>query len=385
MRPITFNGFRRTNGAVGIRNHVAIIPVDGLANLAAKHVAHIAHGSEAFVHPFGELQFGLDLELTFKTVIGIGSNPNVAAAVVIGQEPEWTKIVAQGIAETGKPVAYFTIERYGDLATIEKATRKAIEFIQYSSELQREETPISELVISIKCSESDPTSGHGSNPTLGKTVEMLLDMGTTIIFGETTELTGAEHTIASRFKNQIEQEKFWQVYNEYIGFLKSQHAHLLGSQPTQGNIRGGLTTIEEKAWGNIQKIGQAMIEGVLHTADSPPGKGLWFMNTSASAVEVATVFAAAGATLQIITTGQGNIVGNPVTPVIKMSANPLTVSTMSEHIDLDVKETLYRTKTFEQCKEMLMDLLIRTVNGRLTKSEVLGHRDFLPPKLYRNP
>lgn len=385
MRATTFQGYRRANGTVGTRNHVAIIPVDGLANLAAKHVAQIAHGSEAFVHPFGELQFGKDLDLTFKTVIGIGSNPNVAAAVVIGIEPNWTERVVQGIAQTGKPVASFKIERYGDLSTIERATRKAIEFVQYSSELQRETIPLSELVIGIKCSESDPTSGHGANPTLGKTVELLLEMGTTIIFGETCELTGAEQNIASRFKNKMEQDKFWQVYHEYTQFIESQHANLLGSQPTQGNIRGGITTIEEKAWGNIQKIGQAMVEGVLDTADSPPGKGLWFMNTSSSAVEVATVFAAAGASLQIITTGQGNIVGSPVTPVIKMSANPLTVSTMSEHIDLDVKETLYRTKTFEQAREMLMDVVIRTVNGRLTKSEVLGHRDFLPPKLYRNP
>ena len=162
------------------------------------------------------------------------------------------------------------------------------------------------------------------------------------MFGETSELTGAEQIIADRIQSADEREKLWQVYNDYVGFIKNQKADLLGSQPTQGNIRGGLSTIEEKAFGNIQKTGRAAIEGVLESARTPPGKGLWFMNTSSTAAEALTLFAAAGSVLHISPTGQGNIVGNPVMPVIKLSANPLTVATMPEHIDVDVSAVLRR-------------------------------------------
>jgi len=380
----TFRGYRRENGKVGIRNHVAVIPTTGISNTAAQNVSKIIHGAEALTHPFGELQFGKDLELFFRTVIGVGSNPNVAAAVVIGLEPDWTDKIAAGIAETGKPVASFYLERHGDLATIERAARKAKEFMHYASEIKPCEIDLSELVVGIKCSESDTTSGLASNPTIAQVVEHLLELGATVMFGETSELTGAEHIIADRFKSIKEQEKFRRVYNEYAEFIESKHAHLLGSQPTQGNIHGGLSTIEEKAFGNIQKIGNAMIDGVLEPGEAPPGRGLWFMNTSSDAAEVLTLFAAAGSTLQIMSTGQGNIVGNPVVPVIKLSANPLTVSVMSEHIDLNVSGLLSREITLEQAGDMLMNMVLRTAGGRLTSSEVLGHREFLPPKLFRS-
>lgn len=143
-----------------------------------------------------------------------------------------------------------------------------------------------------------------------------------------------------------------------------------------------MSTIEEKALGNIQKIGQALIEGVLEPAEAPPGRGLWFMNTSSAAAEVLTLFAAAGAVLQIVTTGQGNVVGSTVTPVIKMCANPKTVAAMSEHIDVDVSALLRQQIT--QAADLLLDALLSTLNGRLTCAEVLGHREFVPTKLYRS-
>ncbi|OAT85834.1 UxaA family hydrolase [Desulfotomaculum copahuensis] len=384
MAGLTFQGYRRENGKAAIRNHVTIIPVDGVSNAAAKNVSKIIHGAEALVHPFGELQFGRDLELFFQTMTGVGSNPNVAAAVVIGMEPDWTDKIAAGIAGTGKPVASFYIERAGDLAVIERAARKTKEFIHYASEIKPREINLAEIILGIKCSESDTTSGLGANPTVARVLERMLDWGATVMFGETSELTGAEHIIADRFKSLEEQEKFRQAYNEYTSFIENEHASLLGSQPSQGNIHGGLSTIEEKAFGNIQKLGNALIDGVLAPAEPPPDKGFWFMKTSSAAPEVLTLFAAAGATLQIVSTGQGNIVGCPVTPVIKLSANPLTVSTMSEHIDLNVSGLLTREITIEQAGDMLMDMVLRTAAGRLTSSEVLGHREFLPTKLFRS-
>lgn len=186
-----FRGYRRENGRIGIRNHVAIIPLDSISNKAAQGVAKIVHGTVALTHPYGDLQFGRDLELFFRTMTGYGTNPNVAAAVVIGAEPDWTDRLAEGIAQTGKPVEAFTIEQHGDLNTIERAARKAAEFVRYATGLQRQQADLSEIVVGIKCSESDPTSGLAANPTLGKAVERLLAAGATVVFGETSELTGA--------------------------------------------------------------------------------------------------------------------------------------------------------------------------------------------------
>lgn len=217
----TFLGFERPDGRVGTRNYVVIIPVDDISNTAAEGVSKLVYGTTALTHPYGRLQFGRDLELHFRTLIGTGSNPNVAAAIVIGIEPNWTNKVADGIARTGKPVEAYWIEGHGDLNVIERASRKAKEFVQDASELRRREFDISELVVSIKCGESDTTSGLASNPAVGVVVDELVDRGATVIFGETTELTGAEHVIARRMANEELRRKFLEVYNEYVGFLKS--------------------------------------------------------------------------------------------------------------------------------------------------------------------
>ncbi|MEW5935371.1 MAG: UxaA family hydrolase [Bacillota bacterium] len=380
----TFWGYRRPDGRVGTRNHVAIIPLDDLSNAAAEAVSKVIQGTMALPHPYGRLQFGADLELFFRTMINTGRNPNIAAAVVIGIEPNWTRKLADGIAETGKPVAWFAIERNGDLSTIEKASRKAKQFVHYASELRREEVDLSEIVVSVKCGESDTTSGLAANPTVGRVVERLLDAGATVLFGETSELTGGEDIVAARMKTPALQAQFLRVFNDYVGFIEREEADLLGSQPTQGNIIGGLTTIEEKAMGNIQKIGRARVDGVLEPAQPPPGKGLYFMDTSSAGAEAVTLFAAGGAVVHLFPTGQGNVVGNPVMPVIKLSANPITVSTMSEHIDVDVSGLLTLEKTLDGAADDLMDMLLRTANGRLTAAEVLGHREFVLTKLFRS-
>ena len=379
-----YRGFPRANGAVGVRNHVAILPLDDLSNAACVAVSNVIQGTLALPHPYGRLQFGKDLDLHFRTLIGTGQNPNIAAAVVIGIEPNWTRKVADGIAETGKPVAWFAIERTGDLGTIEKTSRKAKEFVQYASELPRQEVDISTLVVSIKCGESDTTSGLAANPTVGRVVERLLDANATVIFGETTELTGSEGIIAERMKTPEARRHFERLFKDYADLIAREEADLMGSQPTQGNIAGGLTTIEEKAMGNIQKIGRARIDGVLEQAEAAPGKGLYFMDSSSAAAEAVTLYAAGGAVLHLFPTGQGNVIGNPVIPVIKLSGNPITVSTMSEHIDVDVTGLLALTKNLDQAADDLWDMMVRTANGRFTSAEALGHREFVLTKLYRS-
>jgi (2R)-sulfolactate sulfo-lyase subunit beta len=381
----TFLGYRRKNGSVATRNYVAIIPVDDLSNTAVEGVAKLIQGTIALPHPYGRLQFGDDLDLHFRTMIGTGANPNVAAAVVIGIEPNWTKIITDGIAKTGKPVVGLSIERYGDIETIARAAKIAKEFVQEASEAQREVIPVRDAVFSMKCGESDTTSGLASNPALGVAVDWLIEQGATVMFGETSEITGAEHIIARRMATPELREKYMRVHNAYQQFIKDTGFDLLGSQPTQGNIRGGLSTIEEKALGNIQKTGTKPIIGVLEPAEAPGGEhGLYFMDTSSAAAEAVTLWAAAGSVFHFFTTGQGNIVGNPIIPVMKISANPLTVRTMSEHIDVDLTGLLTRELTLPQAGEKINAMMLRIASGRRAAAEVLGHREFVLTKLYRS-
>ena len=376
-------GYRRENRRVGVRNHVVILPVDDISNAACEAVASHIKGTLALPHSYGRLQYGEDLELHFRTMIGIGSNPNVAAAVVIGIEENWTRKIADGIAETGKPVASFSIEGHGDLETVRRASWKAKELVQWASELGREPVEIEDLTVSIKCGESDTTTGLGSCPTVGVVVDQLVDEGATVFFGETSELTGGEHLIADRMATPKLKERFVEAYTNYVSFIESQAADLLGSQPTQGNIAGGLSTIEEKALGNIEKTGTKEVIGVLEPAEAPQnGPGLYFMDSSSAAAEHVTLMAAGGAVLHMFPTGQGNVIGNPVVPVIKVSANPRTVATMAEHIDVDVSGLLSRELRLPEAGDLLMDYLRRTANGRITSAEALGHREFTMTKLY---
>jgi len=382
----TFLGYRRENGRVGVRNHVIILPVDDLSNAACEAVANNIKGALAIPHPYGRLQFGADLELHFRTIIGTGANPNVAAVVVIGIEPGWTQRVVDGIAKTGKPVKGFSIEQNGDIKTIADASWTAKEYVQWASELRREACPIRDLWVSTKCGESDTTSGCGANPTVGNAFDKLYENGNTLVFGETSEITGGENLVRDRCRTPEIAKKFmdtWSAYNDFI--LANKTNDLSESQPTKGNIEGGLTTIEEKALGNIQKIGKkCMVDGVLEPAETPTGPGLWFMDSSSAAAEMVTLCAASGYVVHFFPTGQGNIIGNPILPVIKLTANPRTVRTMREHVDVDTSGILQRELTLDQAGDKLLEMMLRTANGRLTAAEALGHREFVLTKLYRS-
>jgi (2R)-sulfolactate sulfo-lyase subunit beta len=376
--------YRRSNGRVGVRNHVAILPVDDISNAAAEKVAAMIPGTLALPHAYGRLQFGEDLELTFRTLIGNGANPNVAACVVIAIEPNWADRIAEGIASTGKPVEAFSIERTGDLQTAANAARVAQKMLQDATELQREPVDLSDVWVSIKCGESDTTTGLASCPTVARVVDRVVQEGGTVFFGETSELTGGEHLIAERCETDEVRKKFQAIYDDYIEMIEKGEADLFGSQPTEGNIRGGLTTIEEKALGNIAKTGTKPVVDALGPAEAPSKPGLNYMDTSSAAAECVTLMAAGGAVLHLFPTGQGNVIGNPIEPVIKLSGNPLTVSTMTEHIDLDVSGLLRQEYDLDEAGRRLMEVVVRTANGRLTAAESLGHREFVMTKLYRS-
>ena len=382
----TFWGYKRENGRIGVRNHVIILPVDDLANAACEAVANNIKGAMALPHPYGRLQFGADLDLHFRTLIGTGSNPNVAAVVVIGIEEEWTKRVVDGIAKTGKPVAGFGIEQHGDHDTIMRASKAAKQYVQWASEQRREERPLKDLWVSTKCGESDTTSGCGSNPTVGNAFDKLYPHKVTLVFGETTEITGGEHLVAARCRTPEVRKQFMAMFDRYQEVInRHKTSDLMDSQPTKGNILGGLTTIEEKALGNIQKIGKkCLVDGVIDKAEVPGGPGLWFMDSSSAAAEMVTLLAASGFVVHLFPTGQGNVIGNPILPVIKLSANPRTVRTMSEHIDVDVSGLLRREMTPDAAGDALLDCMFRTCNGRLTAAEALGHREFVLTRLYES-
>src|SRR5664279_3813549 len=361
-RETTFLGYRRENGRVGVRNFVVVLPLDDLSNAAAEAVAHNIKGALAIPHPYG------------------------AAVVVIGIEESWTKKVVDGIAATGKPVVGFGIEGHGDHDTIMRASKAAREYVQWASEKQREPCPIAELWVSTKCGESDTTSGCGANPTVGNAFDKLHPLGSYLCFGETTELTGGEQIVAERCANEEVRRKFMFMFDRYQDVInRHKTSDLSDSQPTKGNIAGGLTTIEEKALGNIQKIGKTCsVDGVLDKAEMPTHPGLWFMDSSSAAAEMVTLVAAAGYTVHFFPTGQGNVIGNPILPVIKLCANPRTVRTMSEHIDVDVSGLLRKEMSPDQAGDALLECMFRTANGRLTSAEALGHREFVLTRLYES-
>lgn len=384
----TVKAWRRENGRVGVRNHVLILPVDDISNAACEAVANNIKGTMAIPHAYGRLQFGADLDLHFRTMIGTGSNPNVAAVVVIGIEPEWTKVIADGIRETGKPVAEFSIEQNGDIKTIADASWKAKEFVHWATELQKEDCALTDLWVSTKCGESDTTTGLSSCPTVGNMYDKLIPEGLYGCFGETSEITGAEHICRARAANDEAGEKFMAIFKEYSEnvIFANQTDDLSDSQPTKGNILGGLTTIEEKALGNLEKIGRkcTYIDALQAAEEPKKGKGLYFMDTSSAAAECVVLMAAAGYVIHTFPTGQGNVVGNPIVPVIKISGNPRTLRTMGEHIDVDVTGVLTREQTIEEAGDALIDMIERTANGRNTAAEALGHVEFSMTKLYRS-
>ena len=274
------------------------------------------------------------------------------------------------------------------METIRGAGWAAKDGVHKASDVEREEGASAELWVSTKCGESDTTTGLGSCPTVGNMYDKLLPEGITGFFGETSEITGAEHICQKRAINEEVGERWYKMGKAYQDDVIFAHQtdDLSDSQPTKGNILGGLPTIEEKAFGNLEKIGRTSqyIDSLEPAEQANLGKGLYFMDSSSAAAECVTLMAAGGAVIHTFPTGQGNVVGNPIVPVIKITANPRTVRTMGEHIDVDVSGILRRDQTIDEAGDALIDMIRRTANGRNTAAEALGHREFSMTKLYRS-
>ena len=371
-----FMGFQRENGEIGVRNYVAVIPTVGCANEVSEAITDRVPGSKPLLHHQGCCMIQSDIEVVERTLIGLGSNPNVAAVVLVGLGCESVSIdrVGDGIAETGKPVESVVIQDIGGFSkAVEKGVEAAKKGVEHAERFKRQSFDLSNLTVGIKCGSSDATSGIVSNPAVGLVIDRLIDEGGTAIFGEITEMIGAEHVLARRAKTPEVAEQMLKVVHELEEKIKSLGVDIRGSNPTPGNIRGGLSTIEEKSLGAIVKGGSKPIQGVLDYGEKPDGKGLYIMVSPGREIEFLTGPVAGGAQIMIFTTGRGAPQGYPIAPVIKVCGNPRTSEKLSEHIDVDVSDVITENKTLEEAAEKIFDKLVKVASGEKTKAEIIGY------------
>jgi altronate dehydratase large subunit len=371
-----FMGFLRENGEVGVRNYVAVIPTVGCVNEAVEAIAGRVPGLKPLLHHQGCCMIPSDIEVVERTLIGLGSNPNVAAAIIIGLGCESVSIdrVADGIAREGKPVEALILQEAGGFSkVVAKGVEAARRCLEYAERFRRQAFDLSHLMIGIKCGSSDATSGIASNTAVGLVADKIIDAGGTVIFGEITELIGAEHILVKRAESQVVANQIIKAVNDLENRIRSLGIDVRGSNPTPGNIRGGLSTLEEKSLGAVVKIGRRPINGVLDYGERPRGKGLYMMISPGREMEFLTGPVAGGAQLLIFTTGKGAPQGYPIAPVIKVCGNPDTVKRLSEHIDVDVSGVISGNETLEETAEKIFEKLIKVASGEKTRAEILGY------------
>lgn len=374
-------GFPRKDGSFGIRNHLVIMAASACASETAKNIANSVHGAVALTHQHGCCQIGDDLKLSVDTLIALGKNPNVGAVLVIGLGCEGIRAdeVAGKIAKAGKPVASLVIQEHGGtLRTVQEGVRIASMMAQDLSAMQRSPFPVSEIILSLECGGSDPTSGLAANPVIGECSNILISKGGSSVLSETTEMIGAEHILAQRAVNKETGEKFLEMVKNMENKALLMGHDLRGTQPTPGNIAGGITTIEEKSLGCIYKSGNAPLIGLVDFACEIPRqpKGLYYMDTPGEDLCSVTGMAAGGSQLVLFSTGLGTPTGHPIVPVIKLTGNDATYHKMIDNIDFNTGTIITRGHTIAAKGQELFGLVIDVCNGKLTKAEVLGHREF---------
>lgn len=372
----TFLGYQRADGSVGTRNVVAIVSVMDNSNPVARAVHAAVSGTVLLPGLFLRGQLGKDREITLNTMAGLCLNPNVAGVVVIGLEPITTGELVARIAPSGKPVQFVNVQPAGGtINAIADGTRMAARMVRDVSKIRQREFPISKLRVGVECGGSDTTSGLSSNPAVGIVADRIVAGGGQVIISETSEFFGAEHLFAERAANAQTKKRFLHEVAALEKDIVAQGIDLRGSNPSQDNIRGGLTTIEEKALGAMAKAGKSPLVGVLSYGEQPKGAGLHFMAAPAPAVENLTALASAGCQMVVFSTGVGNPIGHPVSTIIKVTGNRNTAETFADNIDFEVTGILERNERIEEAGNRLADYVISVASGELTTSEVLDVRE----------
>lgn len=371
----TFLGYPRENGAIGIRNWVAVISIMDNCNPVTRAIAAAVDGTIPVTTLFVRGQYGRDLEITLDTLGGMGANPNIAGVLLVGLENEITEAVAKRIRPTGKPVEAVTLQPEGTINCVAEGTRRAAKLVLRASNARRRSCPASALMVGVECGGSDTTSGLTCNPVIGRLSDRLVDDGGTVIISETSEFFGAEHLFAARAKDEAVKRAFLDKVTGLEREAVARGMDIRGTNPTPDNIRGGLSTIEEKALGAMAKAGTRPLAGVLGYGEKPAGHGLHFMDAPAPAVENLTAFAAAGCQLIFFGTGVGNPIGNMVSPTVKVSGNVNTLRTMADNIDFDASAILEKGARVADLGDGLYDYAMEVASGTRTTSEVLDIRE----------
>ena len=374
-------GYKRENGTFGIRNHLLILPTSVCSSDTAERIAALVPGAVAIPHQHGCCQVGADYLQTVRTLVGFGKNPNVGAVLVVslGCEGIQPEIVANKIRESKKPVETVVIQECGGtLGCIAKGAEIAAKMLKEITAQSKTAFDISELVLGLECGGSDPTSGIAGNPSVGVVSDKLIKLGGTSILSETTELIGAEHLVAARCVTRELAEKLTAMVKRVEDKSKRYGVDLRGTQPTPGNIAGGLTTIEEKSLGCIHKAGRSPVIGVLEYAEAidPKKHGLYFMDTPGEDIDSITGMIAGGAQLILFTTGRGTPTGSPIAPVIKITGNPETYEKMATNIDINAGKIITEGKSVNKMSEEIFDKMLAVANGERSKAEALGHQEF---------
>jgi altronate dehydratase large subunit len=368
--------YLRPDGRAGVRNHLLVLPSVFCADVAAQRIAEAVPGAIALPHPYGCAQF--DVDRMADTLAGIGAHPNVGAVIVVGLGCEMLQAdeLAARIAANGQTVEALSIQREGGtLKTIARGRELAQKLAARLATQRREPVPLSKLVLATECGGSDATSGLAANPVIGAVADRVVAAGGAVILSETTELLGAEHILARRAVDAQVGQRIVDIVAAVEQEVRRLGANLRGSNPSPGNIAGGLTTIEEKSLGCIYKAGSSPVQGVLGYAEPPPGAGLYVMDTPGHDSESVTGMVAGGAQVVLFSTGRGTPLGAPVAPVIKITANPHTAQSMADHIDFAASNVITGEATVEEAGEALWALLLRVLEGQETATEILGHRE----------
>jgi len=380
----SFFGYERSNGCVGVRNYVAILPSVVCATPVARRIADNVKGAVAIFHHQGCTQLGADLEVTLRTVTGLGMNPNVAAVLVVGLgcESMSPERLSEAIAESKKPVETLIIQDAGGTTkTVREGVTRAREMVRCASYVKRKPCDLSKLTLAVKCGSSDTTSGIAANPAIGVVSDMIVNSGGTVIIGETTELIGAEHILAKRAISADVAKKIRQIVRRMENRAKAMGVDMRGAQPTPGNIEGGITTIEEKSLGAIYKGGTTSIKGVLDYAEKPKGNGLYVMDTPGREPEALTGFAAGGAQIIAFTTGRGAPQGFPIVPVLKITGNPRTYENMMNDMDINAGTIICGKETINEVGNRLFVEILKVASGKMTKSEAFSYAE--PVDIFR--